>query len=243
MSLRSFAEYEAHCKKADNLIDRICESDTQIEFFPCDALSLSEFAALMHAGFLMMSAQDVNNSVTILLPKLHNVRAVLCPRDVHCGRTVKRLHSRYTLEIDMPLDDILKACVYTHGDDWLTPDLCSYLFALQKTPFPYIQIRCFGVYRDGVLRAGEFGIQVGRIYTSYSGFTREASAGSVQLYLTGLRLAKEGITMWDLGMPMEYKTYLGASGLSRECYISAFRAARDTFSDPELASCVGAPFE
>lgn len=71
----------------------------------------------------------------------------------------------------------------------------------------------FSLYKDNRLVAGDIGIQIGRTYTSYSGYHDESSTGMVQLILMSQYLDKEGFAFLDFGPPsgFEYKTYLGAS--------------------------------
>jgi Leu/Phe-tRNA-protein transferase len=84
----------------------------------------------------------------------------------------------------------------------------------------------FGLYREGELRAGEFGVIAGRVYTSYSGYHEEGSAGSVQMILTARWLADHGFAFWDLGMPLDYKGKLGAKLLNTGDFMRIFREAR-----------------
>jgi Leu/Phe-tRNA-protein transferase len=83
----------------------------------------------------------------------------------------------------------------------------------------------FGLYRDGELAAGEFGVVAGRVYTSYSGYRDEDSAGTVQMILTGRYLRDAGFAFWDLGMPLGYKDRLGARNISPGLFVELFRQA------------------
>jgi Leu/Phe-tRNA-protein transferase len=141
--------------------------------------------------------------------------------------------------------NILERCVRLHGEDWLTPPLREAFLALYRDP-PWgsgetgekdreqsggsprpasPRLVSFGLYREGRLVAGEFGAAAGRIYTSYSGYYDEDSAGSVQLALTGRWLRDAGFAFWDLGMNMPYKRCLGARILGREKFLELFRSA------------------
>jgi leucyl/phenylalanyl-tRNA--protein transferase len=91
----------------------------------------------------------------------------------------------------------------------------------------------FGLYRDGVLRAGEFGVVSGGVYTSYSGYYDENSAGMVQMFLTGEYLRDRGFAFWDLGMPLAYKERLGGRLLNRGQFTELFRKAEAIVPDPE----------
>jgi Leu/Phe-tRNA-protein transferase len=141
--------------------------------------------------------------------------------------------------------DILERCVRLHGEDWLTPPLREAFLALYRDPpqgcgetgeegrerrgglfrTACPRMASFGLYREGRLVAGEFGVIAGRIYTSYSGYYDEDSAGSVQLVLTGRWLRDAGFAFWDLGMDIPYKLRLGARTLEREKFLELFRNA------------------
>jgi Leu/Phe-tRNA-protein transferase len=143
-------------------------------------------------------------------------------------------------------ENILEHCARVHGEDWLSPPLRETFLALYRGPGgeeaggnrerdgagrgasrPALpRIASFGLYREGRLVAGEFGVVTGRIYTSYSGYYGEDSAGSVQLVLTGRWLRDAGFACWDLGMDMPYKRRLGARVLSRKEFLELFPKAR-----------------
>jgi Leu/Phe-tRNA-protein transferase len=93
------------------------------------------------------------------------------------------------------------------------------------TPKPYPYPASFALYRDKKLVAGEFGIVCGKVYTSYSGFYEEANAGTVQIILTTQYLQKQGFSFFDLGMPLKYKSDLGAVDISPEEFVFLFRKA------------------
>jgi Leu/Phe-tRNA-protein transferase len=142
---------------------------------------------------------------------------------------------------------ILERCVQVHGADWLTPPLLEKLREIRRSAAgdggarsrerwisPYVRRRrsrrmvlpvSFGLYRDGELVAGEFGTVTGRVYTSYSGYRDEDSAGTAQLVLTGRYLRDTGYAFWDLGMPMDYKDRLGAVNVDPRRFVELYRGA------------------
>jgi Leu/Phe-tRNA-protein transferase len=141
-------------------------------------------------------------------------------------------------------EDILERCACRHGEDWLSPPLRETFLALYRKPLwgggetgagreqsggpsrpAAPRMVSFGLCREGRLVAGEFGVLAGRIYTSYSGYYDEDSAGSVQLALTGRWLRDAGFAFWDLGMDIPYKRSLGARILSRGKFLELFRSA------------------
>jgi Leu/Phe-tRNA-protein transferase len=211
------------------IVDVMLKTGYDDEF--CYALNFAPafIAGLMRAGFLVMSValQSAPNGTPgyLLLPKLHLERSVLFWEDLHETRTVKRLLKRYELRYDADFDRILDRCVRVHGDDWITPPLQESIRAIRAFNSALVRPVSFGLYRDGELAAGEFGVVTGRVYTSYSGYTDEDSAGTVQLALTGRYLRDAGFAFWDLGMPMDYKDRLGARNIGPHLFVELFRKA------------------
>ncbi|MDR2747019.1 MAG: GNAT family N-acetyltransferase [Treponema sp.] len=225
----------------------------QEEFCLALDFSASFIARLMAAGFLIMSVipTDEPGGKAILLPEMHQKRSVLFFDGLHESRTARRLIPRYELRTgglgggDPALFGIiLERCAQVHGEDWLTPALRRSFHSLhqaQTAEFPEFsrktprqsaaaggspRMAAFGLYREGRLVAGEFGVAAGRVYTSYSGYKEENSAGTVQLVLTGRWLRDSGFAFWDLGMLLPYKEQLGAQALDRAKFLELFREAQ-----------------
>ncbi|MDR0760771.1 MAG: GNAT family N-acetyltransferase [Treponema sp.] len=216
----------------DWIVDVMLETGYGDEF--CYALNFDPLfiAALMRAGFLVMSVAvgpyrgpDRKLRRYVLLPKLHLERSVVFWEDLHETRTARRLLKRYELRYDADFDRILERCVEVHGNDWLTPPLQSSVKAIRAIDNSLVRPVSFGLYRDGKLAAGEFGVVTGRVYTSYSGYRDEDSAGTVQMVLTGRYLRDTGFAFWDLGMPLAYKDRLGARNISPRLFVELFRGA------------------
>jgi Leu/Phe-tRNA-protein transferase len=182
-------------------------------------------ARLMSAGFLVMSTRLSRENDFILLPKLHLTRSILLFDDIHVKKSIKRYLSRFELCFDTDFDYIVDHCIEVHDDDWLTPPLIDAIRHIRQHKTRGIYPASFALYRDGKLVAGEFGIIAGRVYTSYSGYFDENNAGTVQLILTARYLQEHGFAFFDLGMPMEYKTDLGAIDVSPAEFVSLFRAS------------------
>jgi len=220
------------------IVDTMLTIDYGEEFCIAEDFSPEFVGRLMEAGFLVMSvnlAKDEDAEPDcILLPKLHLVRCVLFFDNLHIKKSVRRLLSRYELRPDTDFDLIIDRCVEKHGDDWLTPPLVDCIKKIRKShpcaeggagllPTANAYPASFALWRDGKLTAGEFGVVCGSVYTSYSGFYDEANAGTVQLILAAQYLEKQGFSFFDLGMPMEYKTDLGAEDISPLEFVELFR--------------------
>jgi hypothetical protein len=235
----------------DGIVDAMLATKYKEEF--CLALNFNpEFiAALMKAGFLVMSAFLAGEPETegrhILLPQLHLTRSALLFPELHVKKSIRGKLSRYELRADgrpveeltgmeslfglprSPASDfdlIMERCVKAHDDAWLTAPLRNALREIRKRPWLPARPLSFGVYRDGALRAGEFGVVAGRVYTSYSGYYDEDNAGSVQMILTARLLERLGAPFWDLGMPLDYKTGLGARNVDTFQFVELFRGGQ-----------------
>jgi Leu/Phe-tRNA-protein transferase len=225
----------------DWIVDAMIRTGYHEEF--CVAVDFDPWfmAELMAAGFLVMSTGfspsgsggpgdgDTDAGPPdhfLLLPKLHVARSVLFWDSFHETKTARRSLPRYELRYDTDFDVILERCARVHGEDWLTPPLREGLRRIRRQGHPQVRPVSFGVYRDGTLRAGEFGIESGRVYTSYSGYHDENSAGTAQLLLTARYLRDQNFSFWDLGMPLDYKDRLGAQNIGPAAFVDLWRNNR-----------------
>jgi Leu/Phe-tRNA-protein transferase len=221
----------------DKVVDAMLETEYNEEF--CLARDFDEdfINRLMEAGFLVMSTElredepeendtEVREPFYILLPKLHLVRSALFFPELHIKKSIRPFLSRYELRVDTDFDFILDKCVEIHGEAWLTPPLAEILKSLRRKKHIRARPISFAVYREGELKAGEVGVQMGRVYTSYSGYYEEDNAGTVQMILMTQWLEKTGFDFLDLGMPLDYKTCLGAQDISPRRFVELFRSGR-----------------
>lgn len=224
----------------ERVVDALLATDYNEEFCLAVDFNPSFIASLMTAGFLVMSVKQEYREPHedapefILLPKLHLVRSVLFFPDLHIKRSLKSRLSRYELRVNTDFDVIVNRCIAIHGDAWLTEPLVRNIKRIRRVRFPHFHPASqahpisFGVYRDGILRAGEFGVLVGGVYTSYSGYYDEVSAGTVQIILMTQYLRDNGFAFLDLGMPLDYKADLGALNIDPHLFVKLFREGRDS---------------
>jgi Leu/Phe-tRNA-protein transferase len=227
----------------DAVVDAMLETGYGEEFCIAADFDPSFVAGLMWAGFLVMSTpleeekgEEPGNRYAkrrrdrernfILLPKLHLERSILFFPDLHIKRSVRRFLPRYELRVDADFERILEGCTGIHGEDWLTLPLRHSLTRIRSAGNLPVRPVSFGVYREGKLRAGEVGVIAGGVYTSYSGWYEEDSAGTVQLILMTEYLRDAGFAFLDLGMPMEYKDKLGARNVDPRHFVDLFRNGR-----------------
>jgi len=217
------------------IVDAMLATGYNEEFCVASDFDPEFIARLMEAGFLVMSAdiarEKEQKPYYILLPKLHLERSALFFENLHIKRTIRRFLNRYELHPDVEFDYIIDHCVEKHGADWLTPPLVEAIKKIRHsapkldrlTPTTGAYPASFALYRDEKLVAGEFGVVCGKVYTSYSGYYDEDNAGTVQLILTTWYLQEQGFSFFDMGMPLDYKTALGAVNISPEEFVCLFR--------------------
>jgi Leu/Phe-tRNA-protein transferase len=223
------------------IVDAMLATDYSEEFCIAEGFDPEFTARLMEAGFLVMSINigGEDEPHYLMLPKLHIERSVLFFENLHIKKSIRRLLNRYELRADVEFDRIIDRCVEKHDSDWLSPALVDCIKEIRRSalenaeadggeqrlePAPYAYPVSFALYRGEKLAAAEFGVVCGRVYTSYSGFYEEDNAGTVQIILTARYLQEHGFSFLDLGMPMEYKTALGAEEISPREFVSLFRS-------------------
>jgi Leu/Phe-tRNA-protein transferase len=182
---------------------------------------------LMSAGFLVMSKYKhiENKNTLVVLPMHHITRSILNFRDLHISRTQKRYIKQYTLKFDHDFEKIINKCVNIHRSVWLSKELVDAILKIKHESIGNINPVSFGVYKNGELKAGEFGIISGKVFTSYSGYHEENNAGTIQMILTAKYLSNHNFSFWDLGMPLKYKQGLGAININLEEFLQMFRKA------------------
>ncbi|MDR1388392.1 MAG: GNAT family N-acetyltransferase [Treponema sp.] len=218
----------------DAVVDEMLRMNYSEEFCLSLDWNLDFVAELMYSGFLVMSETiDTGEErdgkpvfVDILLPKLHLTRSLLWFRELHIKKSVQNIVKRYELAYDKDYETIVEKCLFTHGDGWLTSTLLSSMAEMRRTPNLAVRPVSFAAYRNGELKAGEFGVRCGNVYTSYSGFREESNAGTAQMILMARYLNDHGFGFLDFGMPLDYKTDLGARNVYPEEFVALFRRWR-----------------
>jgi Leu/Phe-tRNA-protein transferase len=204
-------------------IDTIIDSNYPYEDCIVHSFEPNKIVALIKEGFLFMSSIDLPRRLCIATACHHLSQAALFFDRVHTSRTVKRLLHKYELRPHVEFERIVDNCVRKHNSAWLTPFFRETVRAIRAMNQSDVVFTSFGLYRNGELVAGEFGAITGRIYTSYSGYYDENNTGSIQMALTARYLKENGFAFWDLGMPLPYKTTLGAKTLNLESFTKLWR--------------------
>ena len=168
---------------------------------------------------------------------------------LHVSKSVRKKSKRFTLTVNQRFDEVVQGCRDQHGSHcWLYPPLvqafreifqAGAMDAAAMDPITgrplsgrswKVRLYTIEVWNvaTGALAGGEIGYTVGSIYTSLTGFTKEDSAGSVQLAALGRLLSERGFHLWDLGMDMEYKQGIGARAMPRDTFVREVHRVRET---------------
>jgi Leu/Phe-tRNA-protein transferase len=158
---------------------------------------------------------------------------------LHISKNSRKKSKHYHLTINQQFDRVIQECHAQHGSHcWLYPSLVHCFSLLQQATVQQtdgyrtttgnhrpsvISVRFYSVevWKEQELVAGEIGYTVGdRIYTSLTGFSKQDSAGTVQLATWGALLIHWQFVCWDLGMDMLYKQRLGGRNVGRAQFLA-----------------------
>lgn len=182
-------------------------------------------AAVCRSGCMPMATTGEGLD-ELLIVKCHETRMLVAAGAHHVSRSTRRRASRYTLAVTGALDAVLGGLARYHTDSWVTPALASAWSTLAVRPVDGVQFVSIELStNDGTLAAGEIGYLCGSVYTSITGWHGPSGSGSVQLALLGDILPAAGVRLWDLGMPVAYKSDLGAEEVERPLWVERYRAA------------------
>ncbi|CAE8636743.1 unnamed protein product, partial [Polarella glacialis] len=202
-------------------------------------------ALLVWHGFLPMAGMG-----SWLLPKIHQHRCVLNPRDVHIGKKVRRRAKGFHLTVDKAWSAVVSniqqlTWTSTKGDCWLYDQLTDAYQAVASVGEKWRRGGAIAFHSvelwhsaSGELVAGEIGYTCGSVYSSCTGFAmkeKHPGAGSVQLAALGRWLARLGFELWDLGMELDYKLELGGQMVPRSEWARRIRDLRSHVAGPLLS--------
>jgi len=198
---------------------------------------------LMYSGFYITS--DILNKETLWfdlentdkkkfgyfpLLNIWKIQTVLFFDNLHITKSINRIMKNYELRINYNFKNVLNNIIKRHGGVWITPPLKKTLIKLNNSNYKAKAVS-FEVYKNGELKAGEIGIVTGKIYTSYSGFYNESSAGSVQLAMMLNYLKDNNFAFCNFGTDDSiknnlYKIKLGSVYIDRSYFIRLWREWR-----------------
>lgn len=152
-------------------------------------------------------------------------RFVLRPREVHVGRSLKKMLRRGTFEIrfDTAFEAVIRACglVPRPGQDgtWIQADLIAGYVALHRLGYAH----SIEAWRDGALVGGLYGVSLGSCFFGESMFAVEPDASKVAFVTLLAHLDRWGIGLVDCQVKTEHLTRFGGREVSRRDFLAELR--------------------
>jgi Leu/Phe-tRNA-protein transferase len=155
-----------------------------------------------------------------MVAKIYNKYHILFLKNLYIPKNVMKKLDYYKINTDF--DVIIDNCVKNHGEEWLSKQLVK-CFKLLHLENDNMKITCFCLYKNNELKSGEFGIIIGKMYFSYSGYYEESSAGTIQMSKMFLYLKNNGFICCNLfGTGKEDKYRFLTIDINREDYIKLY---------------------
>ena len=165
----------------------------------------------------------------ILLLKLHRSKCLMddIPKQLHISKQARKKAKNFVITINNSFSECLANIIHYHSSNWINPSLGAAFGQLNETKNPALKSRVisFELWKkipdseEVELVAGEIGTAVGGIYTSLTGYHTENHSGTIQLVATGILLHLCKYSVWDLGMPLSYKSTLGSKIVRRDYFV------------------------
>lgn len=169
-------------------------------------------------------------------------RFVLCPEQIHTGRSLRRTLARSTFRFsfDQAFADVVEACsrVPRAGQPgtWITPGMRRAYVALHEAGHAH----SVEAWREGKLVGGLYGVALGRVFFGESMFARADDASKAAFVVLCRHLARWGFPLVDCQMETAHLARFGARHIPREDFAAQLHAAvlldaPDWRLDPALA--------
>lgn len=193
-----------------------CESVLKYGF---DPMSLDIGSSL---GFLPMATQLNDNWVTLF--KHHHRRCILKPEEFIINKKIIKLLKDYTISINTDFEYCIDMINKTYDDSWLYKDLVEAYRDIYYNDYKYnMKIHSFILKKGDKIVAGEIGYNIGKVYTSLTGYHTINNSGNIQLLATAMILQIYDFKLWDLGMELPYKLNLGGRMVERDKFCEMFK--------------------
>jgi len=164
-------------------------------------------------------------------------RMVLRPEQLRVPRSLKQSARRFVrnpamrLRADTAFSRVMQQCGAQRADSgtWITPDMLDAYSTLHARGLAH----SFELWEGEDLRAGLYGVCIGRMFYGESMFTTVADGSKTLLMaLCGLCL-REGIELIDCQQQTDYLAQMGASPIDRETFL---RHVEETTTRPAVQS-------
>ena len=150
-----------------------------------------------------------------------NPRFVLYPNEFKARKSLlqKMRNSNFDIRFDFDFHSVIKSCATVkrkHEEGtWITNDMEQAYINL----FVIGTAHCVGVYENNELVGGLYGVQIGRVFTGESMFSKKSDASKIALYYLCQNADNFGFELIDVQMETEHLVSLGAKGIERNKFI------------------------
>jgi leucyl/phenylalanyl-tRNA--protein transferase len=144
-------------------------------------------------------------------------RAVLPIKDFHVPKNMKILMRKghYEVRVDEAFRQIVEKCAEGRDETHITPQYVGMYTQLHQMGYAH----SIGVWKNGELVGGRFGVALGGYFIVESSFYRARDAGKIALIRSAEILAAGGFVLHDVGFPdyvLKHMAQFGGYSLSRE---------------------------
>lgn len=148
-------------------------------------------------------------------------RAVVPTGSFHVARRFARFlrHCRWEIRVDHDFDAVVARCAAPRrkaDGTWITPSMRAAYAALHRLGHAH----CIGVYREGELVGGVYGVDVGAAFSAESMFSAVDEASKVALWALAGLLHGHGVGLLDAQLMSPHLASLGAIALPRSRYLA-----------------------
>lgn len=153
-------------------------------------------------------------------------RAILPLSEFHVSRRLRRTirSGRFEVRLDAPFLEVMSACAEGRGDGvWIHEEMLRCYATLHEQG----HAQAVGVYRNGDLVGGIYGVTFGAGFAAESKFHRVRDASKVALAALVTHLRARGFTLLDVQFLTSHLQAFGCVEVSREAYLERVRIARD----------------
>ena len=153
-------------------------------------------------------------------------RAILPLEHLHTTRRLRRTlrSGRFTVELRAPFRAVMQACGAERLDGtWIHDDMLRCYEALHQQG----HAQALGVYREGILVGGIYGVCFGACFAAESMFHRERDASKVALVALAEHLRQQRFALLDVQFLTPHLKTFGCVEIPRVEYVARVEAARE----------------
>jgi leucyl/phenylalanyl-tRNA--protein transferase len=147
-------------------------------------------------------------------------RAVLIPGEMKVSKSLQKIlrSKKFTIQADHNFREIINLCatnIYRNGETWITKNMIEAYCRLHELGLSH----SLGVYEEGRLVGGLYGVGIGKIFCGESMFQLSSNASKVAFYYLQEYLRKHEYDLIDCQIMNPHLQSLGAFNISRDNFL------------------------